>query len=157
MVIDTIDGRKRNVYSACLINDVPNVHWKPGLCLAIVLTNSMAISSQLFDMRPHSPGNDGNVSNVKSNLVYSRPLHNIISKGIKICVAGNGRRKTSHAKTRWKILKEWSAYPPRTSGTGREKRTSFGKVWANWEKAFIPMPLAERAVFYNYVENGEAY
>jgi len=67
--------------------------------LGIVFTNSITLLSRLFDMCPHSPGNDGNVSNVISNLVHARPLYSFISKDIMLCVAGNGRRKTPHAKT----------------------------------------------------------
>lgn len=147
MVIDTIDGRRRNVYSACLINDVPNVHWKPGLCLAISLTNSMAISSQLFDMCPHSPGNDGNVSNVISNLVYSRPLYNVISKGITICVAGNGRRKNIACKNKVKDLERMICLSAPHQWDGQGETNIFRESMGQLRKGFYPDAIGRESCF----------
>jgi len=88
-------------------------------------------SIPIFDLHPHSPGNDGNGSNVKSSSASGRDAMQVHAARLESCAAGNDRRKTSQVKNGWLVLKGQSAYPPRFGGTGREKQTSFGKVWAD--------------------------
>jgi hypothetical protein len=132
------------------------VLWKPSPYKTIELKNSRFFYST-FAPHPHSPGNDGNGSIVRSSLFVWKSVVQILAEKCWGCTIRNGKRKTSQTKTGWKVLKGQSAYPLRFSGTGREKQTSFGNIWADWEKALSRCHWQRELFFAAMPKNGKAY
>jgi hypothetical protein len=110
----------------------------------------------VFYLYPHSPGNDGNVSNVKSSLVFGKVSCSDMPKGIPGWQEAAGE-KTSQAKTGMADLEKFICLFAPLQWDGQGETNIFRESMGRLRKGFIPMPLAERAVFYIYVGNGKAY
>jgi len=95
------------------------------------LKNRTAAPSKIFDLHPHSPGNDGNGSNVNSNSAISGMPYRSVPKGIEAVYQELAGEKHRKLRLGWQVLKDQTACSPRSCGTHRETQTSFGKVWVD--------------------------